>query len=101
MKKVFFSAIASIAFVGVSFANNSYEKCTDEDFIKTSIIEDYVDCYWRVAAYDRDGNLIAVRSYTGKDNATDCVFGALSQVKEYEAKYQGATISYTIGGSEK
>lgn len=100
MKKFLFSAVACIAFGGLSFANNSYEKCTYESVIKVSVVENYVGCVWRVAAYDKDGNLLAVKNYTGKDDAFDCLTGALAQVKEYQAKFQGATISYTIGGSE-
>lgn len=55
-------------------------------------------CSWSVIVVDKEGNEIDSAKHNGNDNEVDCLMGALSQVKEFQGKYPGMSVSYKVGG---
>lgn len=71
MKKIFFSAIACMAFVGSTFAANAEKEIVN---VLPSLEEEaVVPCGFIILIFDRDGNFVAPVRHDGTEDAEDCL----------------------------
>lgn len=98
MKKLLFSALASVAFAGSGFASN--EVVIEKQDLKTDItnsefsLEEFAPCQVEFWVYDADGGFLDyVHKLTDTETIGGCYQFAGQLMDDYIAEHPGSTIS--------
>ncbi|QHC84746.1 hypothetical protein AS589_08085 [Empedobacter brevis] len=91
MKKLFFSALACVAFAGSTFASNEVEL---KDLFSN---EDFAKCNFTVVAYDPETDeVLETFKYSGNESAGPCFDLGLKEQDRLSIKFPGANVRMEI-----